>query len=109
MQGFDPVGVLSAGPGEVSVSLSSGQQQEEEAYTLSLTSANIKLTAGGLRGVHCGLVTLLQLLWLYRGRPVPQLVIRDRPRLAARGVLLGRKGCFSSVASGKNMYSILKE
>jgi N-acetyl-beta-hexosaminidase len=66
-------------------------EQDKESYSLALTRSNIKVTAGGLQGMHHGLCTLLQLIWLYRGRPVPQLVIRDRPRFPARGVLLGKE------------------
>jgi hypothetical protein len=47
-----------------------------------------------LSGAHYGLCTLLQLLWLYRGRPLPQVLIRDRPRFPVRGILLGKQSCF---------------
>jgi hypothetical protein len=48
-QGFDPTGVLSAGPGEVEVSVQP-LARDHEAYTLTITPANIKLSAGGLAG-----------------------------------------------------------
>ena len=94
-QSFDPTGVLSAGPGEVEVSLHP-LAKDHEAYSLALTPASIKLTAGGLPGLHYGLCTLLQLLWLYRGRSLPQVVIRDRPRFSVRGILLGKEQCSGS-------------
>jgi hypothetical protein len=48
-QGFDPTGVLSAGPGEVELSVQP-LARDHEAYTLTITPANIKLSAGGLTG-----------------------------------------------------------
>jgi hypothetical protein len=48
-QGFDPTGVLSAGPGEVELSVQP-LARDHEAYTLTITPANIKLSAGGLAG-----------------------------------------------------------
>jgi hypothetical protein len=48
-QGFDPTGVLSAGPGEVELSVQP-LAKDHEAYTLTITPANIKLSAGGLAG-----------------------------------------------------------
>ncbi len=48
-QGFDPTGVLSAGPGEVELSVHP-LARDHEAYSLTITPANIKLSAGGLAG-----------------------------------------------------------
>jgi hypothetical protein len=41
--------VLSAGPGEVELSVQP-LARDHEAYTLTITPANIKLSAGGLAG-----------------------------------------------------------
>jgi hypothetical protein len=42
---------VSAGPGEVEICLRGSRREEEESYSLTITTANIKLTATGLRAV----------------------------------------------------------
>ncbi len=58
LQGFDPTGVLSAGPGEVELSVQP-LARDHEAYTLTITPANIKLSAGGLAGKVAHLAIVL--------------------------------------------------
>ena len=53
-------------------------------YSLAVTEVWTRVLAG----LHHAARTLLQLLWLFRGREVPQLVVRDRPSLAVRGAML---------------------
>ena len=70
------------------VSLDSTGSMGREEYSLAVTEARTRVLAGGLAGLHHAARTLLQLLWLFRGREVPQLVVRDRPSLAVRGAML---------------------
>ena len=80
----------AAGPGDIEVSLSGNMASEE--YSLAITTSRTRILAGGLSGLHFSCQTLLQLLWLFKAGPVPQVVIRDKPSLAVRGVLLDLAG-----------------
>ena len=79
-----------AGPGDIEVSLSGSMASDE--YSLAVTEARTRVLAGGLSGLHFACQTLLQLLWLFKTCPVPQVMIRDKPSLAVRGVLLDLAG-----------------
>ena len=70
------------------MSLDSTGSMGKEEYSLAVTEARTRVLAGGLAGLHHAARTLLQLLWLFRGREVPQLVVQDRPSLAVRGAML---------------------
>ena len=77
---------VSSCPGDLEVSLSPSLAAEE--YSLTVSQARVRLRAGAVAGLHYGCQTFLQMLVLFRGGSLPQLVIRDRPSLAVRGVLL---------------------
>ena len=77
---------VSSSPGDLEISLSSSLAAEE--YSLTVSPARLRLRAGAAAGLHYGCQTLLQLLQLFRGAAWPQLVIRDRPSMSVRGILL---------------------
>ena len=77
---------VSSSPGDLEVSLSSSLGPQE--YSLTVGPARLRLRAGAEAGLHYGCQTLVQLLHLFRGGKLPRLVIRDRPSMSVRGVLL---------------------
>jgi len=82
----DKSGTISAESGQVEVSMSANLSHD--GYHLTITSARVRLIAGGPVGLHFGIYSLMQLLWIYRGCSMPQLSIKDKPRLAVRGILI---------------------
>ena len=77
---------LVSGPGHVEVGLSANMVHDQ--YTLTITCARTRVLAGGLAGLHYACQTLLQILWIFKTDPIPPLVIRDRPSMSVRGVLV---------------------
>jgi len=86
IKGVDQPGTVLTGPGEIEINVSDDLNNDE--YTISLTSNRIRMSAGGSSGMHFAVTTLIQLLWIYRGSKVPQLIIRDKPKMSIRGILI---------------------
>ena len=77
---------VSSSPGDLEVSVSSSLGAEE--YSLTVSQARLRLRAGAEAGLHYGCQTLLQHLRLFRGGKLPGLVIRDRPSMSVRAILV---------------------
>ena len=84
-----------------------------DEYSLLVTRVRTRVLAGGIPGLHHACQTLLQLLWIYKNEPVPQLQIRDKPSLRVRGVLVdlaayGRLSTFDTFSGNVRTLSKLK-
>jgi len=100
-----------SGPGDVEVGLCGNMSSDE--YCLLVTRARTRVLSGGIPGLHHACQTLLQLLWIYKNEPVPQLQIRDKPSLRVRGVLVdlaayGRLSTFDTFSGNVRTLSKLK-
>ena len=92
-----------------------GSRADSEAYTLSVTPQQVRLTAAGAPGVVWGIQTLRQLLPpAFEGGAarraswtIPAVVIRDRPRFAWRGSLLDAGRHFFPVADVERFIDLL--
>ena len=85
IRGREGAGLL-AGPGDLLVSMS--EELGKEEYSLTITPSMMRVAAGGAPGLHYAIYTLIQLLHLHPGAPLPALDIRDSPALPVRAVLL---------------------
>eukprot|EP00092_Neocalanus_flemingeri_P008333 GFUD01008985.1.p1 GENE.GFUD01008985.1~~GFUD01008985.1.p1 ORF type:complete len:881 (-),score=182.76 GFUD01008985.1:190-2832(-) len=86
IKGVDQPGNCLAGVGEIEINVCEDLDNNE--YNISLTSARIRIRAGGDAGMHYAIVTLMQIFWIFRGSRVPQIIVRDKPEMAVRGILV---------------------
>ena len=84
-------GLSLAGPGPDGLHLALAPDLAPEEYSLVLSGARARVRAGGLAGLHHACRTLTQLL-LHPASPAPALLVRDRPEMSVRGVLLDLAG-----------------
>jgi len=86
IKAVDQPGLCAAGAGEIEINIC--EELNVNEYNLSVTSARIRIRAGGKAGMHYAIVTLMQVLWIYRGSSAPQIIVRDKPDMSVRGILV---------------------
>ena len=89
-------------PGDVETGVSSVMVSGQ--YSLTITSPRIRIIVGDAAGLHYACQTLIQLLWIYKQCPLPQINIRDWPDMKVRAVLVdlahyGRLPTFETLSS----------
>jgi hexosaminidase len=83
---LDALGVRERGDGvPLTLRLETGPDPVPESYSLTVGEARIDVAAADAAGASHALHSLASLLRLDRGE-VPQMVVRDRPRFAFRGL-----------------------
>ncbi|XP_046981573.1 uncharacterized protein LOC124550870 isoform X1 [Schistocerca americana] len=85
-----------------------------DSYQIHVSSEKVQVWAGGLAGLHYALGTFVQLLRLAGSEgQLPPVLVRDRPAVAHRGVLLdvspqGRVPALNSLFLMVNLWSSMK-
>lgn len=93
---LEAVGLRSERGDEGLVSLHLDEELPSEAYRLRLDGQGVSIAGGGFAGLHHGISTFGQWLYLHRrgraengaGLEVPGLAVEDEPDFAVRGVML---------------------
>ena len=111
IKGVDQPGQCLTEAGEVEIKICEDLRQDE--YSISITSARTRIRAGGDAGMHYAIITFIQLLWIFRGTKIPQVIIRDKPEMSVRGILVdmavyGRLPTLETFTSTIRTFSRLK-
>ncbi|TCV92771.1 hexosaminidase [Luteibacter rhizovicinus] len=103
-RGFD-LAIVEGGPDTGAISLIADPSVKgEEAYTLDVDGAHVRIAASDMHGMYYGAVTLWQLATDPSARDgVPAVRIVDAPRFAWRGLMLDSGRHFQSVDDIKHL------
>jgi hexosaminidase len=95
------------GAGAIRFELTPAASSAKDAYTLSITAAEVRVQASTSSGLFYGAVTLWQLLSAHGEDALPAMTIEDSPRFAWRGLMIDSARHFQSIDELKQVVDVM--